>query len=494
MLFANPTVAELVQEIRRLQPDDVVTEGQTSSAHKASVTRIPLTALQQGMVFHAVREPERSAYVCQVCCRMSGKPDRDALVRAYAQLGERHTVLRAAVDLSEPLIPALRVDASATSVVEFVEVEAAAAHALNDAFEQFLQRDMARGFDLHTPPLARLSVVTEPGDSWQCVWTHHHVILDGWSQQILLREFLELYHGRALEPPATTYADYVAWLASTDQAASMPFWREYLHDCVPSMLPKQTSTVGSDGHVERMVDRLLEERLRMLAQRQRVTLALVFEAAWALVLSEVLGSRDVVFGMTATVRPSSLRGADRVVGVCINTLPLRVRVPTESSVVEWLAELWRAYLEWNNHAHSALAHILRDTASPKPAFNTLLVIENLPPLSARPAGPDETRLTHFRFDVREDYPLVLVVTPGAWTSFTLKYLGEQFSAAQVRHWLDLFIMALEALATEAGVQSVVARVAGGAKEEAERDLATRRAHDRQRLLAARRARHEDDAR
>jgi len=483
LLFANPTVRQLAAA---LMQEKAACEPSTESPERASA---PLTPLQQGMVFHSLHDAGRAAYISQLSATLPGKLERTKVERAWTLLTQRHVVLRASLDMSDPLNPRLRAQDGVKPMLRYRTLEGASAQQVQQGFERFLAEDLAEEFDLQQAPLMRLTFL-ESATEYRCVWTHHHLILDGWSQQVLLQEFHALYDGLSLPTATHSFFDYAQWLAEHDSAPARTFWREYLRGAATTAWPTHADHKAADSALEQSTVRLsfAANELIAHAQRLRVTPAIVLESAWSLVLGEVLRTSNVSFGMTASVRPAELAGSEQIVGLCINTLPLRIVIPDSGEVKQWLVTAQLSMQEWLHHAHASLSSVLRWGHVNAQLFDTLLVFENLPRMSLNFSGTTGASLRDVRATVREHYSIVLVVTPGPEFTVELKYAQATIFREQALQALELFDRALRALLEESEMSAVRARVAAELRSLTQARQEIRSKQDRQRLVSAQRTR------
>ncbi|RMF35672.1 MAG: non-ribosomal peptide synthetase, partial [Chloroflexi bacterium] len=276
----------------------------------------PLSPMQQGMLFHSLYAPETGVYFEQSSWTLRGPLDVPAFERAWQQVMDRHPVLRTAFlweGLEEPLqvvyrrvdLPLEKLDWRGLPEAEQAERLAA-----------FLQADRERGFNLAEPPLIRLTLIRTAEEAYQFVWSHHHSLMDGWSQPILVREVFTLYEalrrGQIISlPPARPYRDYIAWLQAQDRAKAEAFWREMLAGfTAPTPLTVDVPPARSrpaEGQDDYAMQRILlpaETRaaLDALARKHQLTLNTLVQGAWALLLSRYSGEDDVVFGATVSGR------------------------------------------------------------------------------------------------------------------------------------------------------------------------------------------------
>jgi NRPS condensation-like uncharacterized protein len=276
----------------------------------------PLSPLQQGLLFHTLQAPESGVYFEQLSAVLGGDLEVASFKRAWQKVLERHALLRTAFyweELSEPLQVVHR-------QVELPWVEedwrGLSPNEQQGRFEAFLEADRGRGFELGQAPLMRGALLRVAEDAHQFVWSFHHLLLDGWSLPLVLKEVLAYYEaycgGRELQLGSPRpYRDYIVWLQRQDLAQAEGFWREALQGMTaPTPLPIGRSEGGLGERAPRYAERGLRVsaavtgRLQALARAHRLTLNTLVQGAWALLLSRYSGEEEVLFGATVSGRPA----------------------------------------------------------------------------------------------------------------------------------------------------------------------------------------------
>jgi len=355
----------------------------------------PLSPMQQGMLFHSLYDPESGMYFEQSSWTLRGDLDVPAFERAWRRVVERHSALRTAFlweELDEPLQVVCR-------QVE-LELEEQDWRGFDESEQQsrlevFLSHDRERGFGLDKAPLMRLALIRLDDNAYHFVWSHHHLLLDGWSQPILFQEVFGFYEafsqGQDLHlPPPRPYRDYIAWLQQQDGAETEAFWRRTLQGftaptplTVEGILEKEVGEpdagLAKEGEGYASQRALLPaetmEALQTLARQNQLTLNTLVQGSWALLLSRYSGEEDVIFGATVSGRPPDLPGAETMVGLFINTLPVRVQIKPEATTLEWLKELQAKQAKLRQYEHSFLVDVQGWSDVPRdlPLFESLLV-------------------------------------------------------------------------------------------------------------------------
>ncbi|WP_437926828.1 amino acid adenylation domain-containing protein [Sorangium sp. So ce291] len=416
----------------------------------------PLSPLQQGLLFHSLWEPGTGVYVEQVTCRLEGALDEGAFRRAWEAVVEHHGVLRSTFaweGADEPL-QVVRRGVAAAIEIEVEDWRGAGAEEWRARAAARLEADRARGFDLARGPLMRLSLLRVGDEAHLVLWSHHHLLLDGWSAALVLKDAFSAYDalraGRAAAlPPRRRYREYIAWLRELDAGAAEPFWRGALAGfgaATPLPLERVPPAAGKSGYGAEVVSlsEAATARLSRFTQQHRVTPSTLVQAAWALVLSRTSRSDDVLFGVTVAGRSAALAGIESMVGLFINTLPLRVAVPPAATVADWLRDVLRATTELGPHEHTPLAQARAWSAVPagQPLFESLLVFENYPADPRTQEGLPGLGVRDVAFADQTNYPLTLAVLPGRELQLRVSYDRRRFDEEGAARLLGLVEAAL----------------------------------------------------
>ncbi|MDX1726190.1 MAG: condensation domain-containing protein, partial [Pseudomonas sp.] len=479
---------------RCLTPSDVALAGLDQAALDAlpGVEDIyPLSPLQQGLLFHSQLGDSASSYVNQLVLPLSGLvPER--LRQAWQQVLQRHAMLRVRIVAGEPPLQTVQAQVGLPwQQLDWREPQPLVDGDFQARLDALCLAERDRGFDLAEAPLLRLLLVQRDDQGFVLVWTLHHLLLDGWSTGLLLGEVLALYHGDSLAPPRGQFRAHIAWLAQQDAAASEAFWRPQLQ-----RLDAPTRVAGSlpcrspgSGHVRHplALSSELQRRLRSFAQRQGLTLNSLIQGAWALLLSRLTGKRALCFGTTVAGRPADLPGAEQIVGLFINTLPVVVELPPGQALGAWLTALQQHNLALREHQHTPLYDLQRWAEFGGEAlFDNLVVFENYPLGDAlRQAERGDLRLGTPHSHEFTHYPLALAVLPGDALNLLLAYDSARFDGAAIARIEALLRQALEQLLGDVSRPLAALQLLDNAEQQR---LAVwnqcRQAHDPTRLLPA----------
>ncbi|MFC0040243.1 non-ribosomal peptide synthetase [Actinomadura rayongensis] len=394
-------------------------------AHPALTDVWPLAPLQQGLYFHSLLDAAATdVYTGQLVLDLAGDLDAAALRAAAHALPARHASLRTAFTQAadgEPVQVVLR-----DAAVDWREVacDEAALAALMDA-------ERTRRFDLARPPFLRFVLAALGPGRYRLVLTFHHIVLDGWSMPSLAAELLALYSGQ--EPPrAPAYRDHLGWLARQDPAEAGAAWAQALDGLEHGTLVAPAAPAiapGLPGKVKTLLPAALSDGLAATARAHGVTVNTVVQAAWGLLLGRLLGRDDVVFGATVSGRPPELPGVERMVGLFINTLPVRVRLLPGETAGDFLVRLQGEQADLFPYHHHGLGEIQR-AAGTGALFDTMTVFENYPlDSSLLNAAFGGVRLTGADLLDATHYPLTLDAVPGERLQLRLGYRTDLFDRA-----------------------------------------------------------------
>jgi nonribosomal peptide synthetase CepC len=377
----------------------------------------PVTPLQEGFLFHSrLAGDGPDSYIVQDTTRIDGPLDTAVLRTAWETVVARHAPLRACFPEPPGSGGPIQVIPSAVRLPWREEDLTGLTHA--DALAQAAKlaaEERARRFDLARPPLIRILLIRIATAEHHLVVTNHHILMDGWSLPLLQREVTDLYDAGG-DPaglaPVTPYRDYIAWLSSRDRDAARAAWRGELADATtPTLLAAPgTGTTAEPGRVEVTLGTHATQRLTAFARARGLTVNTIVQGAWGLLLGRLLGRTDVTFGATVAGRPPSLPGVERMLGLFITTVPVRVRLPHGRTAGEILDDLQARQSALIEHQHIGLPEIQR-AAGPGAGFDTLVIFENFAAGGAPPALAG-LRLTPLHGHNVTHYPLSLAVFPG----------------------------------------------------------------------------------
>ena len=390
----------------------------------------PLSPLQEGILFHAVQEPEAGAYIVQYMADVCATIDRSLLQRAWTETVAQHQSLRSVFAWETTAQPLQAVKENVDTTISFVDGSSSFEAALSALSTK--ERNAVQ--DLKAAPLVRAALIERKGGSSVLIITYHHIILDGWSLYLVLQEVIARYNAFASEDThqdnnTPQYQAFIDWLSHQDQRLAQEYWKERLRGFSQPTGYTATASGSEDGYdeIELRISREQTRALREFAREHKLTLATVIQGAWAILLSRYTGEADVCFGATTSVRPTSISDVESMAGLLINTLPLRVDVQPDFAVCDWLRTIQAGSVDMQSFAHSALNEVQRQSDVPPGTllFDNIVVVENVPQAVAKPKKGQLT-LRNEKLSSNTNFPLTLVVFPGEEISLLAQFQRSKY--------------------------------------------------------------------
>ncbi|GIM89168.1 non-ribosomal peptide synthetase [Paractinoplanes toevensis] len=439
-----------------LTPSDVPLSGlgseELAALDPGLVDVLPLSPLQEGLFYLAGRDEGTDVYTVQQVFTLTGDVDAGRLRAAAAALLDRYPNLRGGFVRTDSGTAVQVIPASAE--VPFDEVTVAPGE-----LDALVAAERHRRFDLAAPPLLRFVLARVGAGDFRLVLTQHHLLMDGWSGPLAMRDLFAAYAG-ADTPAPRPFTDYLAWLAAQDATAGETAWRDALSGVdEPTLVAPGAPAVAALPRVAEIVlSPAGTDRLTAAARRHGLTLNTVVQGAWALLLSAMTGRDDVVFGATVSGRPAGLPGVEDMVGLFINTVPVRVRLRPSETWTEFLRRVQGEQAALLDHQHLGLAAIQRLTGVGD-LFDTLTVFESYPATAGLPALPGLQVSGGIPVDATH-YPLSLVVVPHAALRLRLEHRPDLYDTSAATAILDRFRDLLDAFVTAPDTAMVRVRPAG----------------------------------
>ncbi len=412
----------------------------------------PLSPLQKSFLFHSRLDPASTAYLVQLFWVIEGPLDESAFRRAWEEIFRRHAILRtdfAWKNLEEPVQIVYR-----ESRIDFERSDARGGG--DEEIERLLLADRATPFDLGRAPLARLRLVRVRRELHYFLLSFHHILLDGWLLGVVLKEAFALYRAfrsgeEPVVPASRPYRDYVAWLVSQREVGSSEaYWRRVLGGFrEPNRLSLGSGGAPDHREIHVTLSRDVSRELHAVARRGRLTLASLLQGLWALVVSRESGDDDVVFGATVSGRPSELAGVESMVGLFINTVPVRVRIRPETPFIAWLSELQRLSVDSPHYESVPPMEIQGYSDVPRglPLYESLIVFQNYPHDRGLELAPDLT-VEGVRHWSATEIPLHLRVRPGEPLGLDLVHDRSKVDDPRADSILAYLSEALRAISTD----------------------------------------------
>ncbi len=424
----------------------------------------PISPTQEGMFYYRLYVPESPAYCNQQLLQLGGRLDAAALRQAWQRLLDRHPSLRtefAWKGLPRPLqlvrsnlrIPWIEEDLRALTEQE-----------RQARLTTLRRRDRAQGFDLTRAPIMRLRLLRLADRVQLLIWTYHHILFDGWSISILIRELAELYGAAVrmdrevrleLVPP---FRDFILWHEDQDRSQAEAFWRQALRgfrQATPLPFDREADLSGTGLRVRTVRTSLTPATtagLDDLARRHHLTLNTILQGAWALVLGRFSGEEDIVFGSTVSGRAAELPGVESMVGVFINTLPVRLAVAPRGRFLPWLQRLqaWNVQMRQFDYGRLFDLHAWSEIPAGEPIYNSALIFQNFPTTTTAAAAEAGIDMRPVGYSGQTSYPLTLMVSPGSRLAMRLSYDCDLFEDVTARRMAAFLTTLLESFLADFG--------------------------------------------
>ncbi|KAA8559215.1 Linear gramicidin synthase subunit B [Pseudomonas extremaustralis] len=424
----------------------------------------PLTPMQEGLLLHTLLEPGTGLYYMQDRYRIDSALDPERFAQAWQAVIARHEALRASFcwNVGEDMLQVIHQPGS--TPIEYLDWSADPESEQEPRLQALLKAEREAGFDLLNQAPFHLRLIRVGAERYWFMMSNHHILIDAWCRSLLMNDFFEIYmalgEGREAQlatPPR--YRDYIAWLQRQNLSEARQWWQQNLQGFerttpIPSDRPFLRDHAGHGGMVVGDCYTRLEARdgaqLRELAQAHQLTVNTFAQAAWALVLRRLSGDRDVLFGVTVAGRPVDMHEMQRTVGLFINSIALRVKLPEDDqrcSVRQWLSGLLDSNMQLREYEYLPLVTIQEHSELPKgqPLFDSLFVFENAPVEVSVLDRAQSLNATSDSGRTHTNFPLTAVCYPGDDLGLHLSYDQRYFDETTVQGMLGEFKRLLLAL-------------------------------------------------
>ncbi|KKD38711.1 MAG: non-ribosomal peptide synthetase [Limnoraphis robusta] len=408
----------------------------------------PLSPMQQGMLFHSLLAPESGAYIVQSCYEIQGSLNRIAFEQAWQQVINRNSILRTAFVWENLEKPLQVVGREVKAVTVYQDWRHLTPDQQQTQLNVLLKTQRKQGFNLAKAPLMSFNLIQIRDNIYQFIWTYHHLLLDGWSVPLIVKEFIALYEtiiqgqNLPLEKPRP-YRDYIAWLKQQDLSNAQTFWSKILQGLTtPTTISRQTDRFNSQNqNYQEQQLQLSEEvtaKLKFFAKQHQVTINSLIQAAWALIISFYSGENDVIFGATYSGRPTNLMNAEQIVGLFINTLPVRIYIDGKATLLQWIKQLQSQQIEAQQYQYIPLVDIHRLSEIPRnlPLFESLVIFENYPVDATLKKSLKNLKIKNVSAQEQTNYPLTLYAVSDSQLSLKLVYDSEHFNSVTITQLLE----------------------------------------------------------
>lgn len=413
----------------------------------------PLSSLQQGLLFHCLYEKASNLYFQQKVFTLQGEINQDYFRLAWEKVINRHDSLKTAFiwqDLPTPLqvvFPEITLPWISENWQDLSSCQQ------EEALENYLKNDLKRGLSLSEVPLMRIALIQLSESKYYLIWSHHHLLLDGWCNGIIFQEIFTVY--RALSegtedklPPAPQYKDYINWLNRKNDSEAEQFWKKALKGIKGStrwgiesfgVYSPETSTehqLFQRGREECIFSQDITDQLSNWAKLNHLTINTIIQGCFALLLSRYSGEDEVIFGTTVSGRSPDISGIESLVGLLINTIPFRVLVSSDHNFLDWLKQLQQQHIEYLEHQYSSLVQIRKwsDLRDRNQLFESFITVENYP-INAS-LREENIKIVEVKSFSRSNYSFHLTVELDSDLSMMIDYDCQCFTTMDIQRVLN----------------------------------------------------------
>ncbi|WP_426446147.1 amino acid adenylation domain-containing protein [Paenibacillus sp. S-38] len=443
------------QQRRELTPSDVTLRGMSAAELKGLASRTahlgeledvyPLTPMQAGMLFHSRYEPKSGAYFEQVTYNLHGSFDSEAFEKSLNGLISRHAVLRTNFLFGAADRPLQAVFRSRRAEYRYEDLRSLDEADREGRMATVIAEDAARGFDLGSDLLLRITVLRSGETAYRFIWSFHHIVMDGWCLSVVNGEVFERYsaelEGReAVLAPVTPYSDYIRWLQDQPKEEAASYWRQYLADYEQeTKLPYGDTAAKEAGYTAAELTcelgRDLTTRINRTAKAHQVTFNTFMQTAWGIILQRYNNHGDAVFGSVVSGRPAHIPGVESMIGLFINTVPVRVRCEGQESVSALLRRIQEGALASQAYDYFPLYEIQSLAGGRQDLIHHIMVFENYPveeqveQLGGHPQAAFQ--ISDVGMVEQTSYDFNLTVMPGEETAVKFEYNAELYSSREI---------------------------------------------------------------
>ncbi|MBW4629686.1 MAG: amino acid adenylation domain-containing protein [Brasilonema octagenarum HA4186-MV1] len=460
-------------QLNQLQLDELLTQFQTKNLESI----YPLSPSQQGMLFETLAASESGIHLEQCILNLQIEEfDTLAFERAWQRVVDRHSVLRTAFiweNQNEPLQVVLKeVEIS----LELQDWRGLSLSQQQEKLETYLSVDRLRGFEMTEPPLMRLALFQVDSNAYEFIWTSHHILTDGWCVPLILKEVFAFYEAFSkgqdlLLEPSHPYRNYIAWLKQQNLSQAEAFWRNKLQGFKsPTPLGIEAEPINFSAEEKRYGEQTASlpasatAALQSLVRQHHLSLGILVQGVWALLLSRYSSLEDVVFGATFSGRPPELVGAESMLGLFINTLPMRLKVSSQASLWSWLKDIQDQNFTQRDYEYCSQGQIHEWSEVPGslPLYESLLVFQNYPVDSSakQSANHDRNQPQSRAIGAQTKYALTILVSPTSQLEFRIIYQRSRYDNPAITFILEHFQAFLNSIVDlpEQNLETLIERI------------------------------------
>ncbi|WP_459478622.1 amino acid adenylation domain-containing protein [Clostridium saccharoperbutylacetonicum] len=418
-------------------------------SYKKEITKIhSLTPMQEGILYNSTIDSDSHAYFEQSVFTVTGLLDIEILNKAFNKLIEKYEVLRTTF-LNENISKPKQVVLSKRELKIYYDDISDLAVDKEEYLEEFKNKDKDRGFDLKNDCLIRVSVIKTGKDIFKIIYSFHHIIMDGWCLGIIIKDVIDMYrliskNKEVMFDETEEYSGYLEWLDKQDKEYQLNYWSNYLSEYEQEVsIPKFNTEVKEfiNEEEEIIISEDLTYKLKKMAEMNAITLNSVIQTAWGILLQKYNDANDVVFGSVVSGRPSEINSIENIVGLFINTVPVRVKAEDNAEFIDIAKKMNEDFIEVNSHSYCSLAEIQALTSMKTNLINNIVAFENYPidrdMLNSYISDESGIKIINdVEMFEQINYDFALLVIPGDNLTFKIKYNGNVYSKETIKQIIN----------------------------------------------------------
>ncbi|MCU0284949.1 MAG: amino acid adenylation domain-containing protein, partial [Acidobacteria bacterium] len=394
----------------------------------------PLSPMQEGILFHYLVDKNSFPYFEQISYRVNGEINIKLFDEAFNRLIDRYDILRTIFFHEKVKRPLQVVLKKRKAAVYYEDISALTENETGDFLRNFKEKDKKKGFDLSKGLPIRINIIKIAQEQYEIIWCYHHIIMDGWCADILIKEMIYIYRqltagGKIELPTPVSYRQFIKWLEQQDKEKGLNYWKTYLEDYEnPAGIPK-IEPGEKEFHQEQLrlrIDKELTGKLTAVANESQVTVSTFFHTVWGILLQRYNDTGDVVFGSVVSGRSADIPGIENAIGLFINTVPVRIHCPQHEKFQQLLKGVQEELLASRAYEYLPLVEILSAARQKQDLINHIVVVENYAPIGEKNTDSQKENtigfsITHSEIVEQTNYDLDVIVNPGQQLLIRLRY-------------------------------------------------------------------------
>ncbi|MEC0599321.1 amino acid adenylation domain-containing protein [Bacillus spizizenii] len=415
----------------------------------AEIERIhSLSPMQEGMLYNAIINPESSAYFEQSELTVEGNLNIKLLNAVLNKLIDKYQILRTAFFYKDLNVFKQAVLKQRHLTINYEDISNWEQNKQDAFIKQFRKKDLNTRFDLTKDCLIRVSVIKLEGHKFKIIYSFHHIIMDGWSVGILLKEIIDQYRNMAegsklVKEAPVPYSHYLAWLDQQDKESAFEYWKSYLSGYEQeTVFPERQLKVDEYRHGQERISlgTNITSKLKSIAEANSITLNSIMQTAWGILLQKYNNANDVVFGSIVSGRPSEINGIENMVGLFINAVPIRVKKEDDTSFISLAKKVNSDFIKANEYSYCSLAEVQSLTEMKNKLINHVVVYENYPLddnlKHFQSSSKSEVRIIAAEGFEQTNYDLELLIAPGKEMQLKITYNDGVYCKEMIRSILQ----------------------------------------------------------